>query len=107
MLGSHLRAAKNIYPIQAVYSSFLEGFALVLSDGRAALVALSSSELEVHPNDEDDVDFDDSYSEESVAWIAKGIWAPGLHHATCVAINNNYRLLGFGTKRLKLKIVAL
>ena len=82
-----------------MYSLFLEGFALVLSDGRAALVALSNSDSELHPNDDDDTDFSDSY-DEPVAWIAKGIWAPGLHHATCVAINHKYRLLGFGTARL-------
>lgn len=36
-----------------------------------------------------------------VAWNAKGIWAPGLNNATCVAINNKYRLLAFGTEKYK------
>ena len=99
MIGSQLRS-RNIYPVQAVYSSFLEGFGIVLSDGRAGLVALSKSESDVPSNDdEDEDDVSDSY-EENLTLIAKGIWAPGLNQATCVAVNNKYRLLSFGTRRL-------
>ena len=90
--GLQLRG-RNIYAVQAVYSSFLEGFAVVLSDGRAALIALSKPESKIRTTDHD------SPYEESIAWNAKGIWAPGLTQATCVAINHKYRLIGFGTKK--------
>nr|CAB3258799.1 protein RIC1 homolog [Phallusia mammillata] len=87
-LSGTLIRARNVCPIQAVYSPFLEGFALVLSDGRAALVAMTQSSSD-NTDEEDDV--------KEGGWKTRGIWAPGMVNATCVAVNNKYRLLAFGT----------
>ena len=62
---------------------------MVLSDGHGALVVVSQTET-VTTNQECD-----SHS----SWSLKGIWAPGLNNATCVAVNNKYRLLAFGTEK--------
>ena len=58
------------------YSPLLGGFAIVLSDGRAAF--LVSTNLKFDPN------------------AVQGIWAGGLEDAVCTAINHKYRLLAFG-----------
>ncbi|XP_076812515.1 guanine nucleotide exchange factor subunit RIC1-like isoform X1 [Clavelina lepadiformis] len=87
--GSQIKS-KHVYTKRVTdYSPFLDGFAMVLSDGHGALVVVSQTET-VTTNQECD-----SHS----SWSLKGIWAPGLNNATCVAVNNKYRLLAFGTEK--------
>ena len=66
---------------EALFSPYLDGFVVLLTDGRAALVAPS-----MHSGEK--FNYSQSY---------QGIWAPGLTNSTCAAINNKYRLLAFGT----------
>jgi len=66
----------------------------VLSDGRAALVAMTRAASPVGSPDTDDEDESNETGEN-----ARGIWAPGLSDAACAAVNNKYRLLAFGTKK--------
>jgi len=63
---------------EALFSPYLDGFVVLLSDGRAALVAPTIQEKFNTQN-------------------YQGIWAPGLTNSTTAAINNKYRLLAFGT----------
>ena len=65
---------------EALFSPYLDGFVVLLSDGRAALVAPS-----MHG---EKFNYSQTY---------QGIWAPGLTNSTTAAINNKYRLLAFGT----------
>ncbi|XP_078485416.1 guanine nucleotide exchange factor subunit RIC1 isoform X1 [Ciona intestinalis] len=82
--GSQLKS-RGVHAVDIVYSPFLEGFAVILSDGRAALVTMTQP--------------DDSTKESSpLGWNARGVWAPMIDQATCIAVNNKYRLLAFGTE---------
>jgi len=58
------------------YSPLLGGFAIVLSDGRAAFLVATT--LKFDPNG------------------VQGIWAGGVDDVTCTAVNHKYRLLAFG-----------
>jgi len=58
------------------YSPLLGGFAIVLSDGRAAFLVANS--LKFDPNG------------------VQGIWAGGVEDVTCTALNHKYRLIAFG-----------
>ncbi|XP_069159265.1 guanine nucleotide exchange factor subunit Rich isoform X3 [Procambarus clarkii] len=66
----------GIHVIDLEYSPLVGGFAVVLSDGRAAF--LTASTLKFDPN------------------AVQGIWARDLDDATCAAINHKYRLLAYG-----------
>ncbi|XP_069939686.1 guanine nucleotide exchange factor subunit Rich isoform X2 [Cherax quadricarinatus] len=66
----------GIHVIDLEYSPLVGGFAIVLSDGRAAF--LTASTLKFDPN------------------AVQGIWARELDDATCAAINHKYRLLAYG-----------
>eukprot|EP00057_Strongylocentrotus_purpuratus_P026007 XP_011680481.1 PREDICTED: RAB6A-GEF complex partner protein 1 [Strongylocentrotus purpuratus] len=66
----------SIHFKQLKYSVLLGGFAVVLSDGRAAFL-----------------------TSESAKFSPKGVhavWAPDVSNATCVAINHKFRLIVFG-----------
>ena len=76
--GSSLDEVRSIK--EALFSPYLDGFVVLLSDGRAALVAPS-----MHG---EKFNYSQNY---------QGIWAPGLSNSTTAAINNKYRLLAFGT----------
>nr|XP_033781566.1 RAB6A-GEF complex partner protein 1 isoform X2 [Geotrypetes seraphini] len=58
------------------YCTTLDGFAVVLSDGRVGFITPVSSKF--------------------VAEQLHGVWAPDVVDATCVAVNNKYRLMAFG-----------
>jgi len=58
------------------YSPLLGGFAIVLSDGRAAFLVANT--LKFDPNG------------------VQGIWAGGVEDVTCTALNHKYRLIAFG-----------
>ncbi|CAG0903926.1 unnamed protein product, partial [Darwinula stevensoni] len=60
------------------YSPLLGGFAVVLSDGRAAF--LTASTLHFDPNQ------------------MQGIWATRLDDAICTAVNHKYRLIAYGRR---------
>ncbi|XP_042872511.1 guanine nucleotide exchange factor subunit Rich-like isoform X2 [Penaeus japonicus] len=68
--------APGVHVIDLEYSPLVGGFAIVLSDGRAAF--LTASTLKFDPN------------------AVQGIWARDLEDATCAAINHKYRLLAYG-----------
>ncbi|XP_071485057.1 guanine nucleotide exchange factor subunit RIC1-like [Diadema antillarum] len=66
----------SIHFKQLEYSVLLGGFAVVLSDGRAAFL-----------------------TSETTKFSPKGVhavWAPDVSNATCVAVNHKYRLIVFG-----------
>lgn len=66
----------SIHFKQLKYSVLLGGFAVVLSDGRAAFL-----------------------TSESAKFSPKGVhavWAPDVSNATCVAVNHKFRLIVFG-----------
>ncbi|XP_063962298.1 guanine nucleotide exchange factor subunit RIC1-like [Lytechinus pictus] len=66
----------SIHFKQLEYSVLLGGFAVVLSDGRAAFL-----------------------TSESAKFSPKGVhavWAPDVSNATCVAVNHKFRLIVFG-----------
>ncbi|CAL4122714.1 unnamed protein product [Meganyctiphanes norvegica] len=69
-------ASGGVHVIDLEYSPLVGGFAIVLSDGRAAF--LTASTLKFDPN------------------AVQGIWARELDDATCAAINHKYRLLAYG-----------
>ncbi|XP_074641700.1 guanine nucleotide exchange factor subunit RIC1-like [Tubulanus polymorphus] len=58
------------------YSSSMGGFAVVLSNGRAAFLTATSPKFE--PSQ------------------VIGVWAESVTNATCVAVNHKYRLIAFG-----------
>ena len=58
------------------YSPLLGGFAIVLSDGRAAFLVANT--LKFDPNS------------------VQGIWAGTVEDVTCTALNHKYRLIAFG-----------
>ncbi|XP_071528782.1 guanine nucleotide exchange factor subunit Rich isoform X3 [Panulirus ornatus] len=66
----------GVHVIDLEYSPLVGGFAVVLSDGKAAF--LTASTLKFDPN------------------AVQGIWARDLDDATCAAINHKYRLLAYG-----------
>ncbi|XP_066965067.1 guanine nucleotide exchange factor subunit Rich isoform X3 [Macrobrachium rosenbergii] len=66
----------GVHVVDLEYSPLVGGFAVVLSDGRAAF--LTASTLKFDPN------------------AVQGIWARDLEDATCAAINHKYRLLAYG-----------
>ncbi|KAK7086565.1 WD40 repeat protein [Halocaridina rubra] len=68
--------APGVHVVDLEYSPLVGGFAVVLSDGRAAF--LTASTLKFDPN------------------AVQGIWARDLEDATCAAINHKYRLLAYG-----------
>ncbi|XP_071454876.1 guanine nucleotide exchange factor subunit Rich [Hetaerina americana] len=68
----------NTYVVDIEYSPLVGGFAVVLSDGRAAF--LTASSLKFDPNQ------------------VQGIWAQNIDDATCAAVNHKYRLIAFGRK---------
>ncbi|XP_076060554.1 guanine nucleotide exchange factor subunit Rich isoform X2 [Oratosquilla oratoria] len=68
----------GVYVTDIEYSPLVGGFAVVLSDGRAAF--LTASTLKFDPN------------------AVQGIWARDLDDATCAAINHKYRLMAYGKK---------
>lgn len=68
--------APGVHVVDLEYSPLVGGFAVVLSDGRAAF--LTASTLKFDPN------------------AVQGIWARELEDATCSAINHKYRLLAYG-----------
>ncbi|XP_045104693.1 guanine nucleotide exchange factor subunit Rich-like isoform X1 [Portunus trituberculatus] len=68
--------APGVHVVDLEYSPLVGGFAVVLSDGRAAF--LTASTLKFDPN------------------AVQGIWARELEDATCAAINHKYRLLAYG-----------
>uniref|UniRef100_H2Y572 Protein RIC1 homolog n=1 Tax=Ciona savignyi TaxID=51511 RepID=H2Y572_CIOSA len=82
--GCNLKS-HDVYALDVVHSPFLDGFAVVLSDGRAALVTITQPE-------------DSSKDCSALGWETRGVWAPELNNATCIAVNNKYRLLAFGTQ---------
>ncbi|XP_018917373.1 guanine nucleotide exchange factor subunit Rich isoform X2 [Bemisia tabaci] len=68
----------NTYLTQIEYSPLIGGFAVVLNDGRAAV--LTAVSLKFDPNQ------------------VQGIWAPNVEDATCAAVNHKFRLITFGRK---------
>ncbi|XP_044586463.1 guanine nucleotide exchange factor subunit Rich isoform X2 [Cotesia glomerata] len=68
----------NIYVTDIEYSPLVGGFAIVLSNGKAAF--LTAQSLKFDPNQ------------------VQGIWAKDLDDATCAAVNHKYRLIAFGRK---------
>jgi hypothetical protein len=60
------------------YSPLLGGFAIVLSDGRAAFLVAAT--LKFDPNS------------------VQGIWAQDVEDVTCTALNHKYRLMAFGRR---------
>ena len=68
--GSSLDEARAVK--EALFSPYLDGIVVLLSDGRAALVAPTIQEKFNTQN-------------------YQGIWAPGLTNSTTAAINNKYR----------------
>lgn len=69
----------NIYVTDIEYSPLVGGFAIVLSDGRAAF--LTAQSLKFDPNQ------------------VQGIWARDLDDATCAAVNHKYRLIAIGREK--------
>lgn len=69
----------NIYISDIVYCPLIGGLGVVLSDGRAALIASQNYRFEP----------------QSIA----GIWISGLNDAVCCAANHKFRLLYFGCKK--------
>lgn len=70
--------SKTTYIIDAVYAPLLGGFAIVLSDGKGAL--LTSNDPNFAPN------------------AILGVWAPNLKDATCCDVNHKFLLVLFGCK---------
>ncbi|XP_047001163.1 guanine nucleotide exchange factor subunit Rich [Schistocerca americana] len=68
----------NVHVIDIEYSPLVGGFAVVLSDGRAAF--LTAPSLKFDPNQ------------------VQGIWAQSLEDATCASVNHKYRLIVFGRR---------
>ncbi|XP_064604853.1 guanine nucleotide exchange factor subunit RIC1-like isoform X2 [Liolophura sinensis] len=66
----------SVHMISMDYSPLLGGYALVLSNGRG--IFLPASNLRSRANS------------------PRGIWAPDLSDAACVAVNHQYRLIAFG-----------
>lgn len=66
----------NVYVTDIEYSPLVGGFAIVLSNGKAAF--LTAQSLKFDPNQ------------------VQGIWARYLEDATCAAVNHKYRLIAFG-----------
>ncbi|XP_072747704.1 guanine nucleotide exchange factor subunit Rich isoform X1 [Anoplolepis gracilipes] len=66
----------NIYVTDIEYSPLVGGFAIVLSNGKAAF--LTAQSLKFDPNQ------------------VQGIWARDLDDATCAAVNHKYRLIAIG-----------
>ncbi|XP_034939930.1 guanine nucleotide exchange factor subunit Rich [Chelonus insularis] len=66
----------NVYVTDIEYSPLVGGFAVVLSNGKAAF--LTAQSLKFDPNQ------------------VQGIWARYLDDATCAAVNHKYRLIAFG-----------
>lgn len=66
----------NIYVTDIEYSPLVGGFAVVLSNGKAAF--LTAQSLKFDPNQ------------------VQGIWAQDLDDATCAAVNHKYRLIAIG-----------
>jgi len=66
----------NAHVTHLSYSPLLGGFAIVLSDGRAAFLVAAT--LKFDPNS------------------VQGIWAGGAEDVTCTALNHKYRLMAFG-----------
>ncbi|XP_012281300.1 guanine nucleotide exchange factor subunit Rich [Orussus abietinus] len=66
----------NVYVSDIEYSPLVGGFAIVLSNGRAAF--LTAQSLKFDPNQ------------------VQGIWGRDLEDATCAAVNHKYRLIAFG-----------
>uniref|UniRef100_A0A8R1HRZ4 Protein RIC1 homolog n=1 Tax=Caenorhabditis japonica TaxID=281687 RepID=A0A8R1HRZ4_CAEJA len=71
-------ASKSTYIVETVYAPLLGGFAIVLSDGTAAL--LTSNDPNFAPN------------------AILGVWAPNLKDATCCDVNHKFLLILFGCK---------
>lgn len=67
---------KNVYVTEIEYSPLVGGFAIVLSNGKAAF--LTAQSLKFDPNQ------------------VQGIWARYLEDATSAAVNHKYRLIAFG-----------
>ncbi|GLH13764.1 Guanine nucleotide exchange factor subunit Rich [Gryllus bimaculatus] len=67
---------ENVYVVDIEYSPLVGGFAVVLSDGRAAF--LTATSLRFDPNQ------------------VQGIWAQNIEDATCASVNHKYRLIVFG-----------
>ncbi|CAO4365271.1 unnamed protein product [Caenorhabditis nigoni] len=70
--------SKSTFIIDAVYAPLLGGFAIVLSDGKGAL--LTSNDPNFSPN------------------AILGVWAPNLKDATCCDVNHKFLLVLFGCK---------
>ncbi|XP_011308460.1 guanine nucleotide exchange factor subunit Rich [Fopius arisanus] len=66
----------NVHVSDIEYSPLVGGFAIVLSNGKAAF--LTAQSLKFDPNQ------------------VQGIWARYLEDATCAAVNHKYRLIAFG-----------
>lgn len=66
----------EIYVTDIEYSPLVGGFAIVMSNGKAAF--LTAQSLKFDPNQ------------------VQGIWARYLDDATCAAVNHKYRLMAFG-----------
>lgn len=75
---------KNVHITELKYSPYMDGFSIVLSNGRAALMIMNCSAV-------------DSKNITSSNWTAKCVWATDLSNAVCTCVNNKYRLLAFGT----------
>ncbi|XP_033223995.1 guanine nucleotide exchange factor subunit Rich isoform X2 [Belonocnema kinseyi] len=68
----------NVYVLDIEYSPLVGGFAIVLSNGKAAF--LTAQSLKFDPNQ------------------VQGIWARDLDDATCAAVNHKYRLIACGRR---------
>ncbi len=66
----------DVHVANIQYSPLMGGFAVVLSNGRAAFITASS--LKFEPKQ------------------VVGVWAQDISHTTCVAINHKYMLMAFG-----------
>lgn len=70
--------SKSTFIVDAVYAPLLGGFAIVLSDGKGAL--LTSNDPNFTPT------------------AILGVWAPNLKDATCCDVNHKFLLVLFGCK---------
>lgn len=93
----------TIYVTSMDYSPIVGGFAVTLSDGRAAF--LTANNLKFDPNVSSGGGWKPtewtSYSNHSVLFQqqVQGIWAQNIDDASCASINHKYRLIAFGRKK--------
>lgn len=88
---------KDVFVTSMDYSPLVGGFAVTLSDGRAAF--LTANDLRFDPNVSGPVLSPTNTHCPSHPQQVQGIWAQHLEDASCASINHKYRLIAFGRKK--------